>query len=42
VDHVMNYSLIQVIPEPGPLAAGGVMLLGACWWWRRMKQIVRE
>jgi hypothetical protein len=42
VDHVMTYSLAQVIPEPGPFAAGAVMLLGACWWWRRMKQLVRE
>lgn len=41
VDHVMAYSLVQVIPEPGPIAAGAVLLLGAWWWRRQMRQMIR-
>jgi hypothetical protein len=41
VDHVMTYSLVQAIPEPGPIAVFVVMLGGAWWWHRRMKQMTR-
>lgn len=42
VDHVMTFSMIQVIPEPGPLAVFAAMLGGAWWWWRRAKQLTRQ
>lgn len=42
VDHVMTYSVAQVIPEPGPIAAGLAMLAGGWWWWRRARQMIRQ
>ncbi len=42
VDHVMTYSMIQVIPEPGPIAVLALMI-GAAWWWhRRMRQMTQQ
>ncbi len=47
VDHVKTYSLAQaipilVIPEPGPIAVFALMLGGAWWWHRRMKEMTRQ
>jgi len=42
VDHVMPFMLVQVIPEPGPIAVFAAMLGGAWWWHRRMKQMTRQ
>jgi hypothetical protein len=43
VDHVMAYELgqIQVIPEPGPIAAGIALLIGGWWWRRQMRQLIQ-
>jgi hypothetical protein len=49
VDHVKAYSVAQaipvailVIPEPGPIAILALMLGGAWWWHRRMKEMTRQ
>lgn len=42
VDHVMPFMVAQAIPEPGPIAVFALMLGGAWWWHRRMKQMTRQ